>query len=500
MAYITGLPPAKRERFAKYLRDNAALDAAVSQKGITVSAELSKAPFYKTLHLVSSGTVHQSAVDELEAWLQLRPWINPEAFALDDIKTNFLRFFPKDKNLGIRLYKLILPFFHCLPTNIKAIINFLAPHLAELAEVQDLWFVCQSPLVSKRNAAMRILHAVRDFPQLIEVPVEQYGGCRTLEQLQSTTSIGNSRELNFLFSLFTPSILGYAFEQLGGTYAFTFKNPKYYATDFPPRLQDLLRPSLFSEDRPLTEGGALANRKWEFPPGSTKLLLEYFVEQWGNFEAQLLNPLRFADANGELNVRRWHLTYSTVARMFIDATLAQTDYLSHYNRKLMTFRNLDSLSQILARHPAVLARPRNQPAQPRSEPDIFKHLLSRSVAIGKLGPELAKYPAPFGDILRDWNQSVVEELYSKTLSEIFVPGVRESGTVTISGTAMPEDDYVRAFLREVRNTQHGYNINQFKVLQVHSGSVPDCLGELARFPVLACLRNPALILDAAAIF
>jgi hypothetical protein len=493
VVHITGIDPTRLGQLAQHLGEFVGLESAVAGDRVTVTADLAARPFYKILRLVSSGVVDEAAVKELEQHLSLFPELNPHVFSLDDLKANFLAFFPRDKPFGVRLYKLILPFFHVRHREIGEVIRFFAPSLAELAEVKDLWFVCQDPLVSKRRAMMRILHGIKYFPDLATVPVREYGGFQSLEQLQTTGSIGNSRELNFLFSLFTPTILGFAFEQMGGTFAFTFDGPRSYATEFPPRLQDLMRPSLFQEDVPFEKGGALANRTWRFPRGSTQRLIEDFVVQMSVLDSALLNPLHFGDERNELDVRRWHLTNLTTSRLFIDATLAQTEHLNHYYRKLMTFRNFDSLAQILAEHPTIKNRPEGQV---RSEPEIFKQLFSQETATLKFGTELEKYPAPFGNLLRNWNHKCVTELYAKTLEGIFVPGTRAGGNVTVSGNAIPEQEYVREFLREVRNTQHGYNIRRFDVLRPHSGSVSDALGELAKFPVLAVLRNPALILDA----
>ena len=495
---VIGVPSSKHEYAAKYFREWADLDAAVVSNELTISADRATGPLYRPLHLVASGVAQPAALDELEAWFMKFPWINPMLMDWTWFQANFFEKFPRQKHLGVRLYKLQFPFFHARPRDIKRVVQILAPHLIELAEVSDVWFVCQSQLVSKRLALIRILHAAKSFPEMMEQPIDKFGGFQALERLQPTSDLGPSIALNFLLSLFTPFLTGFAGDQIGGSYVYILREQKPYSVDFPPRLQDLVRPDtkVLKEDKSIEELEAMVKKSPAFTAAQLQSVFLDFVTEWGRLQSEMLNPLRFSDGAGLLDVRRWHLTYSTAARIFIDATLAQTEYLSQYSRKLMAFRTLDAISQLLSKHPIMLAQQRNRLGGRCGEREIFKQLLSKSVSLGKYGPELAKYPAPFGNLFRNQNRTAIGDVYEKVLAGVFVPGARANGGVRVAGQLIPNDDYVQSFLREVRNTQHGYNIKRFEVIQVHNGNVPDSLGDLAKFAILAWLRSPDLLLDA----
>ncbi len=176
MVRINWIPAARQEFAAKFLRDGAGLDARVESGEVVIKADLRVEPIYKPLKLVVAGVAQDAALDELEAWFNKFPWIHPEVMDWIDFEANFVRMFPRDRPIGVRLDKMQIPFFHAQPRDIKRTIKHIAPHLQELAGIRDVWFVRQSGLVSKRLAAVRILHAAKDFPDMMNQPVEKFGG------------------------------------------------------------------------------------------------------------------------------------------------------------------------------------------------------------------------------------------------------------------------------------------------------------------------------------
>ncbi|MDO8804809.1 MAG: hypothetical protein Q7R35_10275 [Elusimicrobiota bacterium] len=482
MVIIRHLDPTKLDNALRFLRDGAGYATVRVGDEIRISGSLVDEPFYKALRIVRSGKPQKVELAELQFLLSKRPFHNP--LDLIDLNNNFASKFPRDSDLGFRLNKLQLPFFHAHPSQIPDVTSIIAPHLDEFGEIADVWFIYKSELVDSRLAVMRILHAAKDMPDIMGIPVNKFGGFQTLEKLQPTSSLGISKEIDFCLSLFTPTILGTAFDQIGGTYIFVLKKPREYTVPFPPRLQDILGSNIFSENKKLSEKETF--KKWTFSPDNVGDLLRHFVDRLAILHKELLDPTNFADTTGVLDPRRWHLTYTTTSRLFIDGTMAQTEYLNQYLRKIMAFRNLDSLAQLLYDSPTTKLK----------EPDIFKHLCKKDVILNSFGPELAKFPAPFGNLLRNWNHTAVDELYNKLLDGVFVPGRRLPGKVRVAAKDIPENDYITSFLREVRNTQHGYHVRNFPVLQIHTGSVPDCLGDMVKFPVLAYIQRPELILKA----
>jgi hypothetical protein len=255
---------------------------------------------------------------------------------------------------------------------------------------------------------------------------------------------------------------------------------------FPARLQDLLRSDyvLFAEDKPLAE-------KAKFPPCvfSPKEIAEFFqhfVERWNALEHRLLAPHHFRSADGTLDRRTWHLTYATNSRLFTDAVIIQTEYLSQYIRKIVGFRLLDSIAQIIHT---------NTHSTGLTESQIFCKLCTDQKIWARLAGILSGLPGPFGNYFRNQSKNAQVELKTKVLDGIYVKGARSSSEVIVGGRAIPEEEYVGLFLREIRNTQHGYRIRRFDVLQIHDGNLPDCFSDMVKLLLLAYIESPQHFLD-----
>lgn len=483
MVKIQHINPSNLDNAVNFLRKGGEYDASRVGNEIHINNSIVSEPFYKPFRIVHSGIPQRAEIGQIQSLLSKHPWHSH--LDLKDLKNNFATKFPRDRDIGFRLNKLQIPFFYAHPSQISQVIDIVAPYLSEYGGIEDVWFIYKSNIIESRLAVMRILHAAKDMPEIIGIPVDDFGGFQTLEKLQSTSSLGISRELGFCLSLFTPALLGTTFDQIGGTYVFILKNPKEYTVPYPPRLQDMLSPHIYTENKRYSE--KIKFKTWTFSSDSVGDLVQHFAARLSDLHAELLNPINYADASGVLDARRWHLTYSTTSRLFIDGTLAQTEYLNQYLRKIMVFRSIDSVAQLLSEH---------SPGG-RSESEIFQYLCRRDVFLAKFTSESAKFPKPFGNLLRNWGHSAINELYDKLLAGVFVPGRRIPGKIRVGTTDIPEDDYVPSFLREVRNTQHGYNIRKFPVLQIHNGNIPDCLGDISKFIILAYLQRPDLILKQA---
>src|SRR3989339_1956778 len=206
MVIIRHLDPTKLDNAVKYLRNDAKYDAARVGNDICITGSLATAPFYKAFRIVRSGKPQIAELTQLQSLLLKFP--AHSNLDLTDLKNNFASKFPKNRDIGFRLNKLQFPFFYAHPSQIAEVTSIMAPYLEEFGEIADIWFIYRSKLIDSRLAVMRILHAAKDMPDIMEIEVEKFGGFQTLEKLQPTSSLGISKEVGFCLSLFTPTLLG----------------------------------------------------------------------------------------------------------------------------------------------------------------------------------------------------------------------------------------------------------------------------------------------------
>lgn len=493
VAIIRSVPGPKQANIVKHLRDSAYYDASLNGNDIEIGGLLASEPSIKPFRLIKSGLVQAEAVTAAEAWLtryKHADAVPTPSLDMDDFRKTVQKPFPADWNLGTRLYKLMVAFFSCSPDQFREVVESFAPRLSDFAGVTDIWFLGRSSVVSSRFAGMRALYASQHMRDLITGGRGPFRGFNTLKNLDSVEGLGVEDKLKLFFVLFSPYFCGSATDRVGGTVVTMLPELKDFRARFPPRVQDVLRTDL----SPFAEDKEIADREKGVPVTfSTEqltALFERYIDNLASLERALLDPTRFIDSDHRLNSRRWLLSNLTIKRLFRDALDIQTEYLSQYLRKLLTFHFIDAISQTLKHHPRIAGDPR------WSEARIFKALLGRDILIKILAARLSTYPKPFGNYLRNRARRDAEELHKKIVSGVFVPGRRVGDRITVGTAQISLEEYVTSFLREVRNTHHGYDIDKFDILEIHDGNLPDCLADLPVLYLLALLQDPDLILEA----
>ena len=485
---LAGIRPSNQQNVIRLAKEGAWFEATVDDGQILISESARPKPPYQLIHVVESGNLNEEALRTLVESLSRPGLLKNQGLDLADFETRFLQAFPKDKPLGVRLYNLLPPFFYATPAQTADVFRVLTPHLSQLAEVSDVWFVARPHYVDSRLVFMRLLDVQSHTPEVLDYGPGDFKGFQTLRNLDSTASLGISSQINVFLSLFQPYLLGTSFDQSGGTYVLLLKKPRTYTVPFPARLQDLMRSdyTLFAEDKPIAEKSIFP--QCVFSPKEIAEFLHHFVERWNALEHRLLAPHHFVSADGVFDPRAWHLTYITNSRLFTDAAIIQTEYLSQYIRKIIGFRLLDSLAQIIQT---------NTHSPGLTEKQIFCKLCADKKVWARLGRILSGFPGPFGNYFRNQSKNAQAELKAKVLSGIYVKGAKRDSEVIVGGQAIPEEEYVGLFLREVRNTQHGYRTRRFDVLQIHNGNMPDCFSDIVKLLLLAYIESPQDFFDGA---
>jgi hypothetical protein len=235
------------------------------------------------------------------------------------------------------------------------------------------------------------------------------------------------------------------------------------------------------------------------------------------FEA-LTAPESYATLTGRCDFAAMALGLVQFDRITAEVGLAATSP-HHFLRKLFGFAVVDKLAATGVKRASEMKahRLRNLPAQTRNrrlgkftrglEPELFSRLLCDPAVATSFTAALGAARNPAISALAGTLPMLQQNLSASVLAGIYIPQVRANARVNVtyrdraSGKplrtrTMSEAAYVADFLRQMRNTHHGYGLHQHKferLLCCHTGEFGDEGADLALLFWLAAVQRPEFI-------
>ncbi|MCK4532502.1 hypothetical protein KAU39_01845 [bacterium] len=429
-------------------------------------------------------------ISEVKHWLINYPFEYKSCLTESQLKSigNKIK---KAENIKNKLYHIGKYLFLSSNEQIGLILkNYVIPAYSKIFPKGNIYFMKVEPILNQRLAASRTLFALDQIPEIYQNVGHRFRGIQTLKNLsESSNMLGYTGILNPIMGIFSPYLIGISKERLGGAFIFLFDKLVDCRSIFPSRLQELLRKdaTYFSEHVP---GEKILNdpvEKVNFNINDTESLLYEYVEGMNNLFEYFTNPINFRNQNSDIiDTEKWFLNYLSLERIANEVLLIETEHLNQYIRKTNLFGVIDKLSELIRFHSKKTTF---------NSSDIFK-ILFKSKAINEISSILSKYNQPFGNYFRNKCKKTIKEVNKSIEKGIFISQRKKGSTVSFKDRKgkdikLDMEDFIPSFIREVRNTYHGYAINNTNILKIHDGNISNKISFLAIYIWLAMLKDPA---------
>jgi hypothetical protein len=213
-------------------------------------------------------------------------------------------------------------------------------------------------------------------------------------------------------------------------------------------------------------------------------LVTWWIAKLNELLTEATDLGRYRGVDALLDARNAYRELRTLDRIIANCVRIQAAPNDHTARVSAAFEFFDLLPNLL---PARLKAKRiwASLANPRHASEILREAFSKS-------------PEPIRSVLTERAVHVTDTLREETLQTV-VPGRLGRRGVRVGGGAlMQPDSYVAAILQQLRNTHHGYELeeqSQRDVLDTHTGHISMALPELVVLYVLAMGADAANALD-----
>lgn len=163
---------------------------------------------------------------------------------------------------------------------------------------------------------------------------------------------------------------------------------------------------------------------------------------------------------------------------------------SGYSARTAVFSSVDKFSKLIPI--------KNGP------PETFSHFFEKEFLTSVLIPSLERFKSPFGEFFKTEAIRIYESLYKTILGRegLWMSYRKTVDSVNIrkwdkkakmfKDESMSFDDFVGKTVRAIRNTHHGYTLNNqgFASFSLHTGRLPDIFTAIPQIIWLAVLQSP----------
>ena len=495
--WMTVSVPAKhRESFRKSLEARARFRVEDDPAGARIALEevYSKRPinYFNLIELSDPGKVSKQGMNQAVAWLRKNPHacVMRKPYDYSAFKKE-IEAVGRDK-LQDFLRRIDQILFTCAVDQLPAEVDFIAQQLARVLPGSKLFLVTTEEVLLPREALIRGLFALSKFPEIFDNP-EKFDGFNTLKKLHVDGTSGLHTYLRCGLNILAPHMLGYASNGFNSSFVILFDSPIDYRTNFPAVPLDAFRvdSTFMMEHRDSDDNDTRFDLKAKVNLADSEAFLRWYVYALNTFMAFLTDPQNYGEASNPTNLDPdlWHQSMLFINRAFIEVGVIQTSInRAEFTRKVMFFSLLDQLAR--------LVRATTNP--PVSDAETFKKMLRQSFGQGRLIGGLGVIPDPMKTILIERVKEAYRSIYDVATAGIFVDGCLVAGRVKINNGASHTDqsveEYVVDLLRNIRNTHHGYFVQESSEcpmrLAVHDGNTSDLLSELGPLWLLGLISNP----------
>jgi hypothetical protein len=338
--------------------------------------------------------------------------------------------------------------------------------------------------------------AARDLPEFDYSKGHDVPSFRMLSDVQKVGVFYSTKYLSIPLSIFLPRMYGFVAGKVVLGYLFQFESPVEDVREHFPRsgleffraeASNLFRQDLRLDLPDLNPESTDTFRfiHSEFSSSDIRTFITEYLSRLSGFLSFMIDPSNFIDSDtqqwiGLEHYRIW-LAFERIADEVIFLLTDDQPFL----RKMSLFRILDQLSTLATR-------------ESNKQASVFKRLLLPGDSPDPIMEGLREYKGSVALHLQSELNRVRQQLREVVLDSIYLPGRHDPSrqvVKVIGGEEIRADDYVREFIRELRNTYHGYHTRGFrKYLEISTGNTPDNLPMLAVLAFLALLSTPKLFI------
>lgn len=327
--------------------------------------------------------------------------------------------------------------------------------------------------LSYRFSLTRALLQIADDPGLLERPPEEFLGFNSARALFSDTTFGLDAYLGPLLTSLTPWIWGITAPRAGAVIIYTFGRAISGRRGSASDPLDLLLPrDQLGAGPPQPSIG----------PRQIGQTLTWWAKQLSELFTEVTDPGNYVHVNGNYQPRKAFERLLSVEQAFRHVQVLSASDRDSHTRRVLLFQTLDTLEGLRLLD--------------------FKQMCTLSRAQAELMDLEHMLPPDVASVLLPRARRAVEAL--KELQRGFFLPSRVSGDgVRVTGKhgehVMPLEAAVVAWLRLVRNAQHGFGGNvEFPgrddvLLASHDGEVPRYLSDLAWLYLLRVVAHPSLL-------
>jgi hypothetical protein len=215
-------------------------------------------------------------------------------------------------------------------------------------------------------------------------------------------------------------------------------------------------------------------------------LLSWWTQGLNRMLTEMTDLGRYRDSRGVFDAGRAFRALRTLDRMFLACARIQAHPDDHVGRVNSAFGFLDLL-------PSILSTGLGQ----RS---VYENLVNPARAMVLLNRAFERAPLAISDHLHARTDAVTSHLREETLDTV-VEGRRVESGVRVGeerDAAVLPDEYVASLFRKLRNTHHGYALDQRwkrDLLDSHTGHIAYGFPELVVLLTVALVADPETVLS-----
>lgn len=446
---------------------------------------------YLSLHeLYNAGKVHQGNINKVRDLINNHPYEehNYEFIRPADIK-KYCDVLLKEEDLK-KNYNVINILLLGLKNPIlsKVFNENIAPFFFKYFPEGSIWFVGISDVMEARKSAIAMLFSAFQIPGLFEARDSLVNkGFSTLRNMENLSSMSMDNLIAPLFLLFSPYSCGFSCQRPSGIFIFSFGKSINYLPPFPWRLQDIYRndTSYHAGYRETTQKHKKRYEVASWNNSQFVALFKWYIHRLNELIKYLLDPGNFIDDNGELQPDRQFYSGLTINRIIYEVLIVLSEYQSQYLKRSYLFSSLDKISMLLEKSAGNKTNTK--------EPEIFKNLFRESFITKKISPIISAIPSPFGNYFRNRSKEVLKDINKTIIDGIFIDILKKVNSIRLKSKGVDreesKEDYIVNYLREIRNTHHGYIIKKPEYICINNGNISNLIPEIAGLYLLVLLSD-----------
>ena len=329
--------------------------------------------------------------------------------------------------------------------------------------------------LSYRFSLTRVLLQVADEPGLLQGPPEEFLGFNSAKALFSDTTFGLDAYLGPLLTSLTPWVWGITAPRAGAVIIYTFGRAVSGRRGSASDPLDLFLPR---DGR----GAGAGPPRPSIGPRQIGQTLTWWARQLSELFTELTDPGNYVDASENYQPREAFERLLSVEQAFRHVQVLSASDGDSHTRRVLLFQTLDTLEGLRLLD--------------------FRQMCTLSRAQAELAALEQLLPPDVASVLLPRARRAVEAL-RELQRGFFLPSRVSSDGVRVTDKGreqvMPLEAAVAAWLRVVRNAQHGFGGKvavpgrDDVLLASHNGDVPRDLSDLAWLYLLRVVANPSLL-------